>query len=192
MIFKFLEDLGVVKGGPSTIPKRPKYISKSTEEKITRKVEEKATNMSEPLGNVIKKINNLSKTSENMQRGCDISGKIADIFDSRSLKEKNIIAGDHIFVRRSIYEHHGIYIGDGEVIHFTGNLNSKKNAIIQIDSIKVFANGGVINKLSDDKSYKKYSRKEICRRAYSKCGQAGYNLLFENCEHFARWCRNGD
>jgi hypothetical protein len=38
-----------------------------------------------------------------------------------------------------------------------------------------------------DKSH--IPKKKIIRRACSQVGQTGYNLLFYNCEHFARWCR---
>ena len=34
----------------------------------------------------------------------------------------------------------------------------------------------------------KYSENEIVRRAYSRIGEKGYYLIFNNCEHFARWC----
>ena len=33
--------------------------------------------------------------------------------------------------------------------------------------------------------------KEIVKNAYSRVGAATYNLLHENCEHFATWCRYG-
>ncbi|XP_057796826.1 protein LEAD-SENSITIVE 1-like [Salvia miltiorrhiza] len=29
-------------------------------------------------------------------------------------------AGDHIYTRRIIYSHHGIYVGDGKVVHYVG------------------------------------------------------------------------
>ena len=31
----------------------------------------------------------------------------------------------------------------------------------------------------------------IVKRALSKMGQLGYNMLWSNCEHFASWCRYG-
>ena len=35
------------------------------------------------------------------------------------------------------------------------------------------------------------SKEEIVRNALARIGRIGYNLLFENCEHFASWCRYG-
>lgn len=39
----------------------------------------------------------------------------------------------------------------------------------------------------------KYSSDEIVERAYSKLGSdfGGYNIINNNCEHFANWCANG-
>ena len=46
------------------------------------------------------------------------------------LIEKDLKQGDHIYVRRKglLYSHHGIYVGDGIVIHFKEILsnNGKK------------------------------------------------------------------
>ena len=41
------------------------------------------------------------------------------------------------------------------------------------------------------KGYHLYSGDETVRRARSKLGQGGYNLAFNNCEHFAVWCKTG-
>lgn len=32
---------------------------------------------------------------------------------------------------------------------------------------------------------------EILRRAVANLGQWRYDLLFNNCEHFSKWCRYG-
>ena len=41
------------------------------------------------------------------------------------------------------------------------------------------------------KDYHLYSGDEAVERARSRIGQGGYNLAFNNCEHFAVWCRTG-
>lgn len=38
---------------------------------------------------------------------------------------------------------------------------------------------------------KLYSPMETVARARSKLGERGYNLLLDNCEHFAVWCKTG-
>ncbi len=41
------------------------------------------------------------------------------------------------------------------------------------------------------KGYKMYSPKETVERALSRVGENKYNLLLNNCEHFAIWCKTG-
>ncbi len=41
------------------------------------------------------------------------------------------------------------------------------------------------------KDYHLYSGEETITRARSKLGEGGYNLAFNNCEHFAVWCKTG-
>lgn len=41
------------------------------------------------------------------------------------------------------------------------------------------------------KSYHIYSAQETAERAKSRLGEDKYNLAFNNCEHFAIWCKTG-
>lgn len=63
-------------------------------------------------------------------------------FSSHSLTPYELIPGDHIYVWRRaalfVYQHHGIYIGDDKVIHFTtrpqdssSNVEKKKKSITE-------------------------------------------------------------
>ncbi|KAJ3678603.1 hypothetical protein LUZ60_002406 [Juncus effusus] len=47
---------------------------------------------------------------------------------SNKIKRDNIAAGDHIYSHRLLksYAHHGIYIGNNKVIHFTGGNNNNE------------------------------------------------------------------
>jgi hypothetical protein len=36
-----------------------------------------------------------------------------------------------------------------------------------------------------------YSPRETVKRAKSRTGSTDYNLVFNNCEHFALWCKTG-
>lgn len=97
-------------------------------------------------------------------------------------------AGDHVWVRRVAYTHHGVEVADGMVIHFTGTPGSKRGAVIRSDFMEVFARGATVQ-------VRKYAqtidRAETMKRAESKLGASGYNLYQNNCEHFARWCVTG-
>lgn len=97
--------------------------------------------------------------------------------------------GDQIYAIREfltiegVYQHHGIDCGDGSVIHYR-----KPSAIIERTSIATMAQGGKIY-------LKRYQTcfipEEVIRRAESRLGEQKYNLLFNNCEHFANWCKTG-
>ena len=45
--------------------------------------------------------------------------------------------------------------------------------------------------ITNGKTYKIYSDKETVERAFSRVGETKYNLLLNNCEHFAIWCKTG-
>ncbi|MCK8828263.1 lecithin retinol acyltransferase family protein [Natroniella acetigena] len=48
-----------------------------------------------------------------------------------------------------------------------------------------------IKKIMKDVDYKLYSPSKTVRRAKSKLGKKKYNLVVNNCEHFAIWCKTG-
>ena len=43
----------------------------------------------------------------------------------------------------------------------------------------------------DEENPHLYSPQETIERAKSRLGERGYDLLFDNCEHFAIWCKTG-
>ena len=99
--------------------------------------------------------------------------------------------GAHIFVSQKRfgikYQHHGIYIGDSRVIHFQGG-----EGICEI-SLERFCRSsrnkcyGVIH------SNRRGTRDKVVERAKKAKKEQNfkYNLLVENCEHFANYCRSG-
>lgn len=96
--------------------------------------------------------------------------------------------GDHLAANRVLYEHHGIYLGDGSVIHFTATSKRKEEAEIRIDSIDDFANKDRVRRVE----YAECSPPEVVIDRARKClGRDGYSLFSNNCEHFARWCKTG-
>ena len=78
--------------------------------------------------------------------------------------------------------HHGIDLGDGTVAHYL------EGEQILRSSLEDFTSGEsprVINHAEAD------STGLTLRRAMSRIGEQRYNLLFNNCEHFASWCKTG-
>lgn len=99
--------------------------------------------------------------------------------------------GDQIYVYRKllklegIYQHHGIDCGDGTVIHYR-----KPSEVVERTSRETFTRG--------HKLYMREYPQGFCfipdivvQRAETRLGEKKYNLLFNNCEHFATWCKTG-
>lgn len=98
-------------------------------------------------------------------------------------------AGDHIYVRRTTgYTHHGVYMGDETVVHFSGEPANKRGALVRRDPLEFFECGGVVRVREYDS---RLPVDEVLRRAEQSVGTTGYNLLVNNCEHFATWCVTG-
>ncbi|KAM3102282.1 DnaJ C-terminal domain-containing protein [Phormidesmis sp. 146-20] len=102
--------------------------------------------------------------------------------------------GDHICVKTrfgDLVTHHGIYCGDGTVIHFDGNGKPSGQAKIRRDSLEKFCHPLPVSEIlvfnpcpPDQHSY----ADAIIQRAESCIGKSGYDLFRNNCEHFATYC----
>lgn len=100
--------------------------------------------------------------------------------------------GDHIQARRPGYTHDGIDCGDGWVIHLTAvGAGSKATAMVQRTTLREFGAGDrvVVKPYAPGTTF---APDEVVARARRLLGRRGYNLLANNCEHFARWCKTGD
>lgn len=90
--------------------------------------------------------------------------------------------GDHLYVSRGTYFHHGIDCGDGTVIHY------REGESITRSSEPFFALGETV-------CVKPYSDSDspdvVIERATSRLGERDYHIVFNNCEHFAAWCKTG-
>lgn len=106
------------------------------------------------------------------------------------LMQKELIAGDHIYVkrRRQFYSHHGIYAGNGQVWHFKGAVREKEDPTVIISDIATFLNNGKLQRRSYDR---RLPHAETLQLARAHLAQKGYSLVFNNCEHFATYCATG-
>jgi hypothetical protein len=106
------------------------------------------------------------------------------------LTGKELEYGDHIYVRRKglLYSHHGIYAGEGYVIHFKGAEKEKRNPAVIMTEIENFLSGGKLRK----RNYKRrLPNDETLRIAKGHLSKKEYSLAFNNCEHFATYCATG-
>lgn len=105
--------------------------------------------------------------------------------------------GDMIRVKVKFYYHYGIFVDENTVIQFgmpdNGNTPPDEIAVI-ITDVSTFSNGGFIEKAKLEKYDKKraFAAKKVVENATSRIGERGYNILNNNCEHFANECMFGE
>jgi len=97
--------------------------------------------------------------------------------------------GSHLKTPRTGYTHHGIYVGNEKVVHYAGLADGLSSAPVEETTFKKFLNGNSYSIVYHPNA--KYSNEEIVQRAYSRIGENNYNLIGNNCEHFANWCIDG-
>ena len=105
--------------------------------------------------------------------------------------------GDMIRVKVKFYHHYGIFIDEKNVIQFglpdNGNTPPDEIQVMSTD-IQTFSNGEFVETAKYDRNEKKKLRpsSEIVKIALSRLGERGYNILNNNCEHFATECVFGE
>jgi hypothetical protein len=97
--------------------------------------------------------------------------------------------GKHLIVDKGFYTHHGIGIGNGLVIHYSGLADGFESGPICEVSLDEFSGGDEI--IVKSHPNKKYSTKEAIERAKSRLGEDAYSIWGNNCEHFVEWCIDG-
>ena len=100
--------------------------------------------------------------------------------------------GTHLQVKRTGYTHHGIYVGNGCVVHYSGFAEMFKKGKIELTSIDDFIGEAKdLYRVKYPAKCEVFSDDEICERALSRLNENNYNLITNNCEHFATWCVTG-
>ena len=91
---------------------------------------------------------------------------------------------DHLQVprRHGLFNHHGIDLGDGTVAHYLEGREILRSPVSD------FSQGEVVSVMDHADAS---PAGVTLRRAMSRLGEQNYNLLFNNCEHFATWCKTG-
>ncbi|HEU0199218.1 MAG TPA: lecithin retinol acyltransferase family protein [Burkholderiaceae bacterium] len=98
--------------------------------------------------------------------------------------------GAHLVTPRGRYEHHGIYVGNGKVVHYAGFCDSRaRSGPVEEVSLMRFAAGREIRVEAHAKAA--FPAEQIAARARARIGEDRYHLLTNNCEHFAAWCIEG-
>ncbi|WP_080758159.1 lecithin retinol acyltransferase family protein [Pseudomonas fluorescens] len=100
----------------------------------------------------------------------------------------NLPIGAHLISPRKFYMHHGIHVGGGDVVHYSGFSSALKSGPIEVIDLEIFADGKTVWMLQEKCEY---SNDEIANRARSRVGESQYKILSNNCEHFCSWCTSG-
>jgi len=102
--------------------------------------------------------------------------------------------GDHIRVKYQNFYHHGLYEGDGMVIHFAGpdmrQLLEPEVVQVRRDSLDTFSMDRHIEVRCYSLREKLQRRpvEKILSAARKSLGEKGYDILYNNCEHFVNRC----
>jgi hypothetical protein len=96
----------------------------------------------------------------------------------------------HVVTSRRGYTHHGIYVGNGSVVHYAGFARSWRTGPVEKVSLAQFAAGRPV--WVRPYANPRFDRIEVVARASSRLGEDCYRILSNNCEHFCEWCIRGE
>lgn len=98
--------------------------------------------------------------------------------------------GDHVVAQKPSYTHHGLHIGDGQVIHYPGLDETHRPRPVEVATLDRFADGKpIFIKRHIDR---RFDGPSAVARARQRLGACDYHLFANNCEHFVNWCIDGD
>ncbi len=116
--------------------------------------------------------------------------------DESTLPEPPI--GAHLVTPRPGYKHHGLYIGHGKVIHYSGMAKSigfkdilhlpalfHYGTIVRT-SLKFFCDGHGFRIVEHPNA--RFAGEAAVERAKKRLCERSYYFLSNNCEHFVNWC----
>jgi hypothetical protein len=97
-----------------------------------------------------------------------------------------LASADHLKVPRQhgLFVHHGIDLGDGTVAHY---LEGRQ---ILRSNLQDFSLGQPVSTVPYPPGSCSPPGVSV-HRALGRLGEQRYNLIFNNCEHFAHWCKTG-
>lgn len=97
--------------------------------------------------------------------------------------------GTHLSTPRRGYVHHGIYAGDGRVIHYAGYHRLFRRAPVQETTLDQFSRGRGVR--AEAVATVQFEGSDAVARARSRLGEDRYRVWSNNCEHFVHWCLSG-
>jgi hypothetical protein len=96
----------------------------------------------------------------------------------------------HVVTSRPGYTHHGIHVGNGRVVHYSGLSRGWRGGPVEEVSLAEFARGRAVRVRVHVGA--RFDREEVVARARSRLGEDRYRALTNNCEHLCEWCIHGE
>ena len=106
-----------------------------------------------------------------------------------SLGTDVLAPGTELIVNRLAYRHHGIYLGEGLVVHYAGRIRHP-HGLIETVPLRSFVGKRRIH--VGRRPAESRHGEVIVRRARSRLGERRYAVFSNNCEHFCSWCQVGE
>jgi len=102
-----------------------------------------------------------------------------------------VARGDHLRVKRmrGLYTHHGIDMGDGTVVHLSGEPLRWRDARVCRTPLEEFLKGCEAQVVQHGDGGR--GPDEVASTALAHVGEGGYDVWRNNCEHFATHCATG-
>lgn len=96
----------------------------------------------------------------------------------------------HVVTSRVGYTHHGIHVGNGRVVQYSGLSRGWRGGPVEEVSLAEFARGRPVRvRVHVDA---RFDRDAVVARAQSRLGEDRYRALSNNCEHLCAWCIYGE
>ena len=94
--------------------------------------------------------------------------------------------GAHLITPWLGFAHHGIYVGEGRVVHYGALVYDIIRKPVEEVTLQAFSGGRPVFVVQHEEV--PFEVPAIIQRARSRLGEHRYKLLSNNCEHFVEWC----
>jgi hypothetical protein len=102
---------------------------------------------------------------------------------------ETLTPGMHLTTPRVGFRHHGLYAGDGKVLHYAGLHRYCWRRPVEEVSLAQFTRNRGYLVVADNAAL--FAGAAAVERARSRLGEDRYRLWTNNCEHFVTWCLDG-
>lgn len=106
------------------------------------------------------------------------------------MNDADLPPGAHLVTPRLGYRHHGLYVGDGRVLHYAGLHRVWRRGPVEEVTLAQFERGRGLAVARAGGA--RFDAEAAIERARSRLGERRYRLWSNNCEHFVNWALDGE